>query len=261
MRKILLIMLLLSGACYPSYATVSLTQSNSAQNASVTSQAVTLSGSLAAGDLILIAGRWGHTGDTITASDGPGTTYSHVSGSPISDSNVSTPDLCFLMWGVLSSSQSSLTVTVSVTGGVNHRLIVAAFDYNSTTGWAASQPETQSATNSGGTTNTVGTTGNVTTANTDLIFATINTDTADGGSESVTGGFTIQLAGGSSGNGYASVNRAFGGDIQNAAPGTYACTFHWTTSANFGMIIAAFKPSTTTTPTCNPIALLGVGCV
>jgi hypothetical protein len=226
---------------------ISLTQSNSAENASGTSQAVTLSAALAAGDLIVVAGRWGNQSGTITASDGPGTTYVHVTTSPLSD-GASSGNEAFLMWGILGAGQSSLTVTVSVASGGSHRLTVGVFDYNSTSGWSASQPETSNS-NSNSTPGTSGTTGSITTANTDLIFAVLEAAAAvAAGSATVNSPFSIQNAGGSAGNGFASSSRAFGGDDQNAASGSFNCTFNWTNTAAFAALVAAFKPAAAVVP-------------
>lgn len=226
---------------------VSLTQSNSASTAGVTSQAVTLSSTLASGDLIIVAGRWGNQSGTITASDGPGTTYTHITGSPKSD-GVSGGNEAFLMWGILGSGQSSLTVTVSVSGGGSHTLTAAVFDYASTTGWPASPVETQTTNSSTNSANT-GTSGNITTSNTDLIFATIETSGAfTAASASVSAPFTTRGAGGTSGDGYASVDRAFGGDDQNASASNYNCTFNWTGTLGYAAIIAAFTPASVVPP-------------
>src|SRR5690348_14734021 len=106
LRRLLFILALLWAL--PVGATISLTQSNSAETNTVTSQAVTLSSTLASGDLIVVAGRWGNQSGTITASDGPGTTYTAITGSPVSDGTTGGNE-AFLFWGILGAGQSSLT--------------------------------------------------------------------------------------------------------------------------------------------------------
>lgn len=219
---------------------VSLTQSNSAETNTVTSQAVVLSGALATGDLILVCGRWGNTIGTITASDGPGTTYTHVTGSPRNEGNSGT-DQVFLLWGILGAGQSSLTVTVSVAGGGSHRITVGAFDYNSTTGWNSTQAEPTN-TNASSTSGTTATTAAITTSNTDLVFGAFETGVTVT-NIATSGAFTIQTAGGTAGNGFASTGKIAAADAQNAAPGSYNCTFTWTTNATWGSLIAAFMPT------------------
>lgn len=237
-------------------ASVSLVQSNSA-SASTQSQAVVLSGAVAAGDLIIVGVNFGSSvGGTYTCTDGAGNTYTEFPN--VVKGNASFNDLT-AFWAINTSGQSSLTITVGAPGGVNHTLRVAAFEYSATNGWQSS-PVDQG--NSGNSTVAVTTlsSGNITpTISGTLAWSAIQFAVVTN-SLTVTSPYTEQpSSGGTAQTGWRSDGRADSGDNQNASTSSQNCTFSWANASACSSLIANFKPASAPAPVTAPDLTPGAG--
>jgi hypothetical protein len=253
-RFLKVVLILGSLACGTAHASVSIAQNNSAETNNVQSQTCVLSGTVAAGDIIVVTGRLGGPGPlgTLTVSDNHNAgNYNTITGSPVSSGGTAIFD--YYNWIVNTSSQTSLTTTTTITGAAT-RMQAACFDLNSTRGWIASPLDKSNTNNGAGATATTGTSGSITTTATDFVFASIATNAVT--AETVNSPFTIQGTGGT--NTFGNLNHSWGGIDNGATAGSYNCTFNWTTASLWTAIIASFTPATS--GTCTPtLTLLRVG--
>lgn len=237
MRKLTLAFLLLLLTTLPASGQVlALVQSNSATTASAQTLAVTINTtSVGAGDLVKIGVNWGGLStDSMTVTDDHANSYTQC---PVS---ATAANILRCFWTVNPSSQTSITATVTLGGGVSHTIRMVAFEYSSTTGWPAS-PVDQSNTASSGAGVQTGTAGNITpTSSGQLLLCDISWGNTVS-SVTATAPFTLQAG---AGTGWGTTARAESADIQSGATtSTQTCTINWVTAVAYGAIIVSFKPN------------------
>lgn len=217
---------------------VSLTQSANGFTSSGTSATVILNtATIADGDLIVVDIDWGsNTGSFVVSDDHNAGNYTSHPDGPKTQGNQ-----CHMFWHLNSGAVSSVTVTVSITGGGSHTIRCAAFDYNSTTGFNTT-PLDQHSSNAVTASITMPSGSNIIPAAAgELVHACIQYSTAVS-AINCTAPYGEQHAGGT--NGWHSDGRATSGDNPNCASGAQTCTFNWTTNADASTLIAAFLNGT-----------------
>lgn len=220
---------------------VTLTQSNHANGTGISTLNVSLTGAVGAGDLIILDVNWGSATGTYAASDGAGNTYTAHGNGPIVASNAA-----HMFWAICTNAQSSLTLTMTITGGGTHTLRLAAFDYNSTSGWQGT-PFDVGSSGTGSAVLTGGASNITPAAAGELVHSVIQWGNATATSITVTAPYSEAVAGGTTGSGWIADGRADSGDNTSCASGAQTCTFNWTGSSNFSALIAAFKPAASST--------------
>jgi hypothetical protein len=247
-RRVLHLGLLALLACVFSVcaeASVTLVQSNSTSTATTTSGTVALSSTIGAGDLIIVGINFGSTTPT---------SYSNGTNYVVSDTNSLTWNACPVgpviqgnaigcYYAIDSAGHSSTTVTVTINNGGSHTLRLAAYEYSSTTGWAASPADTQNS-NSNSSAVASGNGGAVTPAQAhELLWAAIQFNTAGATAITGTGTCTERPAGGGSGLGWVGGARADACDVQDSTASATTPGFSWSSvSSAYSALVVAFKP-------------------
>jgi hypothetical protein len=263
-RKLILVILLFASSCSaqimqqvlgttPAPAgggSAVITRVQSISNASagtVTSLSTTIGSSVAAGDLLLIDGMFGSGTGTFAVTDSATVctnTWNQVTGSPLPDGGGS-PNEAFAFWTVNCGTQAvGLTANVTVTSGGTHSQRQELNEYHSTTGWPATPiDQHNTATNSTGT--ITGAAANITPSVTNTLISSVLeiNGTVTAASFTVTSPCIRREGGATAGTGYGSANKIEGGDNLSATNSAQTCTFNWTTSNGWGVIISNYKPN------------------
>ena len=249
MRRLLpALALFLTLIALPANASISLTQSTSVTSTgATTSQTVTLSSAIGAGDLLIVGINWGNTtpttyspGTNYTVSDTNGLTWNACPVGPVIQSNSIG---CF--WAIDSAGHGSTTVTVSVANGGSHTMRLGAYNYASTTGWQGSPVDTQNH-NSSATAVQSGDGGPVTPAAAgELIWTVIQFQTAGVTNITGTNGCTERpTSNGGSGTGWSAGSRADVCDVQNSGSTSVTPGFTWLTiGSGYSALSVVFKPA------------------
>lgn len=226
---------------------INLVQSTSGVSGAVASFAQTFASNVANGDLVIACTTFGNNlgGTTYAATDnksGGSNTYTAFVTVELA---VSTNSDLWCGWAIHSGSAAALQVTITVTGGGSHTMRMAIFDYNSTMGWPAS-PVDRNSGNFGAGSVTTGTSGNISpSVSGTLVFSALQLNASGVSAITLSGCCVEQTAGGTSGNGWASSDRADSSDNQNGTTtANQNATYSWTGAAPFSAIIQNFKPST-----------------
>jgi hypothetical protein len=233
-------------------ASITLTQTGSSHPAN-TPGTVTLSGSVAAGDLIIVGINWGNNVGTYQVQDGAGNLYTQFPS--VQSGNTGFNDLN-AFWAINTSPQSSLTVTVTISGGGSHGMRLAIFEYACSTGWAAS-PVDQGNSQHNATSVIVATPNTISpTVTGTLGWSAIQFVVAVTGINMTAGGsvlFTEQpTSGGTATTGWTSDGRADSADRVLDLTTNQTATYNWTTSSGYSALIANFKPGSGVTPPSGP---------
>jgi hypothetical protein len=147
-----------------------------------------------------------------------------------------------MFWAICTNAQSSLVITLTMTTGGSHTIRLAAFDYNSTTGWQSTPFDVGSA-GSGSAVTTGSATAVTPAAAGELAHSCIQFGSGAVSSITVTSPYVEQVAGGTTGSGWIADGRADSGDNQNCASGSQTCTYNWTTAQGFSSLLAILKPT------------------
>ena len=223
------------------HALITLVQSGSSKPATG-SGTVSLSSTVGAGDLIIVGINWGNFAGTYAVSDSAGNTYTQFPSVQIGISGFNDLNA---FWAINTSSQSSITVTVNITGGGTHGMRLSIFDYSSSTGWLAS-PVDQGNSQHNATAGPSGNPGNITpTVAGTLAWSAIQLVTSGATAIIVTSPYTERpTSGGTAGTGWTSDARADSGDNQSASTSSQTCSFSWSSiNSGYSSLIANFIPA------------------
>lgn len=209
--------------------------------------AVTFTSNVTANNLLIVVIEFGgNTGTSYTCSDnqsGGSNTWTEFLST---EKGTTTNDLT-AFWAIPSAS-GALTVTILATfsGGGTHGARMGAYEYNSSTGWAASPVGVHNAANTASNVTTI-TPGNITPTAAGNLLVSYWVSGNITSAITVNAPFTEQPAGGTVGWTSDGQGRADGADDQNSPSTSTTCTWNWTTAVAASAIIQEFKVATAST--------------
>jgi hypothetical protein len=149
------------------------------------------------------------------------------------------------LWAINSGSQSSLTITVTVTGGGSHTLRIACKELTNGTGWLSSPVDvTNHASSSTSTVGPVGPGAVTPTVTGELLISAIQWGIITNSYSTSSSSPACTLQGGT--GGWASSQKANDCDIEGATTGSQNVQWSWANASGYSTIVITFKVGTAT---------------